>query len=155
MKIIIISTRKHFLLYLVILMFLKWNFGFYGPLPRHDLLNQVSDILHLISIHLKIFKYKFTYRRHKKRERLKWVLATMYSWQLWGAGTLRYREPRHFSNHGLDLKRQVIIFQFLSINFCFWISSIFVGFFKSSRFFVSPYTVLWHVLIMLFSLVLC
>ena len=27
--------------------------------------------------------------------------------------------------------------QFLSINFFFWISSIFVGFFKSSRFFVS------------------
>ena len=28
--------------------------------------------------------------------------------------------------------------QFLSINFFSWISSIFVGFFKSSRFFVSP-----------------
>ena len=30
--------------------------------------------------------------------------------------------------------------QFLSINFFSWISSIFVGFFKSSRFFVSPCT---------------
>jgi len=30
--------------------------------------------------------------------------------------------------------------QFLSIDFFFWISSIFVGFFKSSRFFVSPCT---------------
>ena len=30
--------------------------------------------------------------------------------------------------------------QFLSIIFFSWISSIFVGFFKSSRFFVSPYT---------------
>ena len=30
--------------------------------------------------------------------------------------------------------------QFLSIFFFSWISSIFVGFFKSSRFFVSPYT---------------
>ena len=28
--------------------------------------------------------------------------------------------------------------QFLSINFLYWISSIFVGFFKSSHFFVSP-----------------
>ena len=32
------------------------------------------------------------------------------------------------------------MFQFLSINFFSWISSIFVGFFKSSRFFVSPCT---------------
>ena len=30
--------------------------------------------------------------------------------------------------------------QFLSINFFSWICSIFVGFFKSSHFFVSPYT---------------
>ena len=30
--------------------------------------------------------------------------------------------------------------QFLSINIFSWISSIFVGFFKSSRFFVSPCT---------------
>ena len=32
---------------------------------------------------------------------------------------------------------QVVMVQFLSINFFSWISSIFVGFFKSSRFFVS------------------
>ena len=30
--------------------------------------------------------------------------------------------------------------KFLSINFICWISSIFVGFFKSSRFFASPCT---------------
>ena len=35
------------------------------------------------------------------------------------------------------LKRQVVMVQFLSINFFSWISSIFVGVFKSSRFFVS------------------
>ena len=38
------------------------------------------------------------------------------------------------------IKRQVVMDQFLSINFFSWISSIFVGFFKSSRFFVSPCT---------------
>ena len=37
-----------------------------------------------------------------------------------------------------SLKRQVVMVQFLSINFFCWISSIFVRFFKSSRFFVSP-----------------
>ena len=37
-----------------------------------------------------------------------------------------------------SLKRQVVMVQFLSIKFFSWISSIFVGFFKSSRFFVSP-----------------
>ena len=36
-----------------------------------------------------------------------------------------------------SLKRQVLMVQFLSINFFSWISSIFVGVFKSSRFFVS------------------
>jgi hypothetical protein len=35
----------------------------------------------------------------------------------------------------LSLKRQVVMVQFLSINFFSWISSIFVGFFKSSLFF--------------------
>ena len=39
-----------------------------------------------------------------------------------------------------SLKRQVVMVQFLSIKFFCWISSIFVGFFKSSRFFVSPCT---------------
>ena len=58
----------------------------------------------------------------------------MYSWQHCGTGTLSYRQPRHFSNHGSDLKRQVIMVQFLSINLFCWISSIFVGFFKSSCF---------------------
>ena len=38
-------------------------------------------------------------------------------------------------NATLSLKRQVVMFQFLSIIFFSWISSIFVGFFKSSRFF--------------------
>ena len=33
---------------------------------------------------------------------------------------------------------QVVMVQFLSIIFFSWISSIFVGFFKSSHFFVSP-----------------
>jgi len=37
----------------------------------------------------------------------------------------------------MSLKRQVVMVQLLSINFFSWISSIFVGFFKSSRFFVS------------------
>ena len=35
----------------------------------------------------------------------------------------------------LCLKRQVVMVQFLSIKLFCWISSIFVGFFKSSRFF--------------------
>jgi len=39
----------------------------------------------------------------------------MYSWQHCGTGTLNYRQP--FSNHGSDLKRQVIMVQFLSIIF--------------------------------------
>ena len=38
----------------------------------------------------------------------------------------------------MSLKRQVVIVQFLSINFFSWISSIFVGFFKSSRFLCHP-----------------
>ena len=37
----------------------------------------------------------------------------------------------------LSLKRQVVMVQFLSIIFFSWISSIFVEFFESSRFFVS------------------
>jgi hypothetical protein len=72
--------------------------------------------------------YKVT---QKKRELLKCVVAAMYSWQHCGTGTLSYR---------LSLKRQVVMVQFLSIKFFCWISSIFVGFFKSSRFFVSPCT---------------
>ena len=72
----------------------------------------------------------------KKWELLKCIVAAMYSWQHCGTGTLSYRQPRHFSNHGSDLKRQVIMVQFLSINFFCWISSIFVGLFKSSRFFL-------------------
>jgi hypothetical protein len=42
-----------------------------------------------------------------------------------------------FSNHG-SVERQVVMVQFLSI--FFFISTIFVGFFKSSRFFVPPCT---------------
>ena len=37
----------------------------------------------------------------------------------------------------MRLERQVVMVQFLSIHFFSWISSIFVGFFKSSHFFVS------------------
>ena len=44
--------------------------------------------------------------------------------------------------------------QFLSINFFSWISSIFVGFFKSSRFFVSPCTYRYHLLWISLCLVL-
>jgi len=73
----------------------------------------------------------------KKRELLKCVLAAMYSWQHCGTGTLSYRQPRHFSNHGSDLKRQVIMVQFFVNNF-FFISSIFVGVFKSSRLLCHP-----------------
>jgi hypothetical protein len=32
---------------------------------------------------------------HKKRELLKCIVATMYSWQHCGTGTLSYRRPRH------------------------------------------------------------
>ena len=39
-------------------------------------------------------------------------------------------------------QRQFVMVQFLSINFFSLISSIFVGFFKSSRFFVLPCTIL-------------
>ena len=73
----------------------------------------------------------------KKRKLLKSIVAAMYSWQHCRTGNLSYRQPRHFSNHGSDLKRQVIMVQFLSIIF-FIISSIFVGFFKSSRFLCHP-----------------
>jgi len=52
---------------------------------------------------------------------------------------LRNRDLELQTNFGLlSLKRQVIMVQFLSIFFFCWISSIFVGVFKSSRFFVSP-----------------
>ena len=40
-------------------------------------------------------------------------------------------------SHSAEHATQVWMVQFLSINFFSWISSIFVGFFKSSRFFVS------------------
>jgi hypothetical protein len=76
----------------------------------------------------------------KKRELLKCVVAAMYTWQHCGTGTLSYRQPRHLVIMDHSLKRQVVMVQFLSINFFCWISSIFVGFFKSSRFFVPPYT---------------
>ena len=66
----------------------------------------------------------------KKRELLKCVVAAMYCWQHCKTGTLSYRQPRHFSNQGADLKRQVIMVQFRSIKF-FWISSIF--FFSFSK----------------------
>jgi len=74
----------------------------------------------------------------KKRELLIRVVAAMYSWQHCGTGTLSYRQPHHFSNHGSDLKRQVIMVQFLSIIFFCWIYSIFGGFFKSPRFLCHP-----------------
>ena len=70
----------------------------------------------------------------------------MYSWQHCGTGTLSYRKPRHFSNHGSDLRRQVILVQFLSILFLGGISSTFVGFFKSSGFF---YVTLYNDLLLL------
>jgi hypothetical protein len=47
-----------------------------------------------------------------------------------------------FSNHG-SVERQVVMVQFLSIKFFCWISTIFVGFFKSSRFFVSSCISSW------------
>jgi hypothetical protein len=43
---------------------------------------------------------------------------------------------KHWKCGLLSLKRQVVMVQFLSIIFFYWISSIFVGFFKSSRFFL-------------------
>ena len=61
----------------------------------------------------------------KERELLKCVVAAMYSWQHCGTGTLSYRQPRHFINHGSDLKRQVIMVQFLSI---FFFSLVFFNF---------------------------
>ena len=53
---------------------------------------------------------------------------------------------RALQNATLSLKRQVVMVQFLSINFFSWLSSIFVGFFKSSRFFVSPCTSIKRIL---------
>jgi len=100
-----------------------------------------SDLggVHETSVHiadLRFYKtYVFNTGDTKKRELLKCVVAAMHSWQHCRTGTLSYRQPRHFSNHGSDLKRQVIMVQFLSIIFFCWISSIFVGFFKSCRFF--------------------
>jgi len=38
--------------------------------------------------------------RKKKTGNLKCIVAAMYSWQHCGTGTLSYRQPRHFSNHG-------------------------------------------------------
>ena len=78
----------------------------------------------------------------KKREILKCVVATMYSWQHCGTGTLNYRQLRHFSNHGSDLKRQLIMVQFLSINFLLdffnfcWVFHKFPFFFASSCIYV-------------------
>jgi len=78
----------------------------------------------------------------KKRELLKCVVAAMYSWQHCGTGDLSYRQPRHFSNHGSDLKRQVIMFQFLSIMF-FWggFLQFLLGFSKVPLFCVTLYLV--------------
>ena len=74
----------------------------------------------------------------KKRELLKCVVAAMYSWQHCGTGTLSYRQPRHFSNHGSDLKRQVIMVKFLSIIFFVGFLQFLLGFSKVPVFFVSP-----------------
>ena len=41
-------------------------------------------------------------------------------------------------SHSAEHATPVVMVQFLSINFFSWISSIFVGFFKRFRFFVSP-----------------
>ena len=52
---------------------------------------------------------------------------------------LRNRDLELQTTFGLlSLKRQVIVVQFLSIIFFCWISSIFMGFFKSSRFLCLP-----------------
>ena len=60
----------------------------------------------------------------------------MYSGSHVQLAALRNRDLELQSTSGLlSLKRQVIMVNFN--NFCCWISSIFVGFFKSSRFFVS------------------
>jgi len=98
----------------------------------------------------KLTRVERMYRWHKKRELLKCVVAATYSWPHCGTGTLSYRQPGHFSNHGSDLKRQIIMVQFLSIIFCCWISSIFVEFFKSSRFFVSHCTSLTKLYFMVY-----
>jgi len=75
----------------------------------------------------------------KKQELLKYVVAATYSWQHCGTGTLSYRQPRHFSNHGSDLKRQVIMVQFLSINIFFLFLQFLLGFSKVLVFCVSLY----------------
>ena len=73
-----------------------------------------------------------------------WIWSTRWHKK---TGTSEIRSGSHvqlaaLQNRDLELqttslKRQVVMVQFLSINVCFWISSIFVGFFKSSSFFVS------------------
>jgi len=66
----------------------------------------------------------------KKRELLKCVVAAMYSWQHCGTGTFSYRQPRHLviMDQWNGQQRAFAIKMFYS----------FVGFSKSSRFFVSP-----------------
>ena len=72
----------------------------------------------------------------KKRELLKCVVAVKEC--IRGGGRhLHDVIFKHWSFGLLSLKRQVVMVQFLSIIFFSWISSIFVGVFKSSCFFVS------------------
>jgi len=94
---------------------------------------QLRSIQHYIR-NANLASHMFIQGDTKKRKLLKCVVAAMYGRQHCGTGTLSYRQPFGL----LSLKRQVIMVQFLSNFFC-WISSIFVGFFKSSHFFfVSP-----------------
>jgi len=76
----------------------------------------------------------------KKRELLKCVVTAMYSWQHCGTGTLSYRQPRHFNDHGSDLKRQVVMVQFLSINYFLLDFFNFCWVLQKFPFFVSPCT---------------
>jgi hypothetical protein len=77
--------------------------------------------------------YKVT---QKKRELLKCVVATMYSWQNCGTGTLSYRQPRHlvimdqWNSQQRDVtKKFFYVFGFLQF---------LLGFSKVPIFFVSP-----------------
>jgi hypothetical protein len=74
----------------------------------------------------------------KKRELLKHVVATMYSWQHCGTGTLSYR-PRHLviMDQWNGEQRAVAIKMFYMFGFLQHL----LGFSKVSHFFVSPYII--------------
>jgi hypothetical protein len=109
-----------------------------GTGRTHDRNSVISNCLHQ-----NVFDYpthsvpihSYTKWTQKKRELLNCVVAAMYSWQHCGTGTLSYRQPRHLVTMDQWNGQQRAV----TIKLC-WISSIFVGPFKSSRFFVSPYT---------------